>query len=275
MIDLNSKYIPPTLQFYSELQQAFNHFNRLLFDNKLPECIITLQRESKTYGYYSVQRFVKQDGTRIDEIAMNPEYFAIRTIPETLSTLVHEMVHLQQQHFGAPGRGRYHNHEWANWMEYIGLIPSNTGKEGGKRTGDRVSHYILKKGKFDYACQQLMTDEYTLTWMDRFPPPRSLVAAAHQVNTIIKPTLESADNEGQTEQINTSGTIELSENRMLLGEALLGSAIAVPDEQTLIPSKVNRSNREKYSCPNCDIQVWGKPDLNIICGDCKLPLKIS
>ena len=33
------------------------------------------------------------------------------------------------------------------------------------------------------------------------------------------------------------------------------------------PATQNRSNRTKYACP-CGHQVWGKPKLNIICGEC-------
>jgi len=36
--------------------------------------------------------------------------------------------------------------------------------------------------------------------------------------------------------------------------------------------KKNKSNRVKYCCPCCDTAVWGKPNLNIICGDCGMPL---
>lgn len=48
----------PTREVYAELQEAFSHFNRALFDNALPACLITLQRERRTYGYFSCQRFV-------------------------------------------------------------------------------------------------------------------------------------------------------------------------------------------------------------------------
>ncbi len=27
-------------------------------------------------------------------------------------------------------------------------------------------------------------------------------------------------------------------------------------------------NKKKYTCPGCDNNVWGKPKLNLICGDC-------
>lgn len=31
----------------------------------------------------------------------------------------------------------------------------------------------------------------------------------------------------------------------------------------------NKSNRIKYTCPDCDVNAWGKPELNIMCGDCE------
>ena len=48
-----------------------------------------------------------------DEIALNPRYFQCARSTEVLATLAHEMAHLWQHHHGKPGRGRYHNQEWA------------------------------------------------------------------------------------------------------------------------------------------------------------------
>ncbi|WP_236870604.1 hypothetical protein [Candidatus Bandiella numerosa] len=31
----------------------------------------------------------------------------------------------------------------------------------------------------------------------------------------------------------------------------------------------------KYVCPDCNIKLWGKPNLNIICGDCDTALQLS
>lgn len=161
-----------TADTYAGLQHAYEHFNRGLFDGVLPGALITLQREGKTLGYFSAGRFAAfADHARtVDEIAMNPAYFGVRSIPETLSTLVHECVHQWQQHFGKPGRGRYHNREWADRMEAIGLLPTDTGKAGGKKTGDRMTHIIMPGGRFDVLCAELLNTEYRLAWFDRFPP---------------------------------------------------------------------------------------------------------
>jgi len=136
----------PTAQNYAELQTAYDHFNQALFDGALPTCLITLQREKRTCGYFSSQRFADLDGRTTDEIALNPAYFAVVPLVETMQTLVHEMAHLWQSHFGSPGRSRYHNGEWADKMEAIGLMPSSTGKPGGRRTGDRMADYAIEGG---------------------------------------------------------------------------------------------------------------------------------
>jgi hypothetical protein len=43
-------------------------------------------------------------------------------------------------------------------MLAVGLIPSDTGKPGGKQTGQRMTHYIEPEGQFDRACRELDMD---------------------------------------------------------------------------------------------------------------------
>jgi hypothetical protein len=124
--------LSPTLETYQELQRAYDHFNAELFDAVLPFCLITLQRDKSSLGYFSAERFARHSGETSDEIAMNPTYFAFRGIKDTFSTMTHEMVHLWQTHFGKPGRGRYHNRQWARRMVAIGLQPTYTGLPGEK-----------------------------------------------------------------------------------------------------------------------------------------------
>ena len=37
--------------------------------------------------------------------------------------------------------------------------------------------------------------------------------------------------------------------------------------------KSSSTDRVKYSCPQCRMNAWGKPNLNIVCGDCLTPLQ--
>lgn len=235
----------PTSQAYTELQIAYDFFNEHLFENQLPQCLITMQRQKSTFGYFSRNRFVNRHSKKqLDEIAMNPSYFSIRTIPEVLSTLVHEMVHLWQLHYGKSGRRGYHNKEWGTKMEEIGLCPSNTGREGGKRTGEQMDHYIIEGGQFDKVCEELVTKEFTLTWLDRYPPrpPRDDSLALPEFKIL-------------------TGSDEYNpEEEMTPPEGEDAPIVAPPSEP------INTTNRVKYRCPSCRAQVWGKPKLHIICG---------
>jgi predicted SprT family Zn-dependent metalloprotease len=134
----------PTKRTYATLQAAMRHFNKALFDDALPHCLVTFQRRARTFGYYSHDKFEnREDGSLTPELSLNPKHFNERTPEATLSTLVHEMVHHWQWNFGKPGRGGYHNRQWADRMSELGLEPSSTGKPGGRRTGQTVSHWML------------------------------------------------------------------------------------------------------------------------------------
>jgi SprT-like family len=153
---------------YVGLELAYAFFNRELFGGKLPPCLITFQRTRGAYGYFSGDRFVNvADPAEVtDEIALNPIHFGKQTPIKVLSTLVHEMAHLWQHHNGKSSRGRYHNMQWAKQMIDIGLVPSDTGKPGGKQTGDRVGHFIRDGGPFDRACREFLARDTTLLYQD-------------------------------------------------------------------------------------------------------------
>lgn len=238
----------PTYATFSELQKAYDHFNEALFDSKLPGCLLSLQRIKRTMGYFSSKRFTNSQGSVIDEIAVNPEYFAIVPLLEVMQTLAHEMVHQWQHHFGRPGRARYHNTEWADKMEAVGLMPSHTGKAGGKRTGDHMADYVIADGAFVQACKSLLTKQFKIVWFDRYPPRRSAIAA-----------LEEGD-DGHEE------LAELNEMDFTIPINTESLSMAAPDENK------NKTNRHKYNCVNCEINLWGRPKINVICGTCNTPL---
>lgn len=159
----------PTQQAYAEMQTAYQHFNAALFDNQLPHCLITFNRKGvHVAGYFSPARFGRIDGgAATDEIALNPIHFKSLGTREAMQTLVHEMTHLWQHHFGKPGRGRYHNLQWADRMITIGLMPSDTGLPGGKITGDHMGDYPIDGGPFLATLAALEAVGFRLTWYDR------------------------------------------------------------------------------------------------------------
>lgn len=154
---------------YNSLQQAYDYFNLELFNGSLPDCLITMQRKKGSLGYFATQRFEnKIDQTDIvHEIALNPAAFKTRTNIEVLSTLVHEMCHVWQQEQGTPSSKAYHNREWSIMMSSIGLIPSDTGLEGGKKTGQRMTHYIADLGIFREVATTFIEDNQPILYQDR------------------------------------------------------------------------------------------------------------
>lgn len=155
----------PTKDTYDQLDHAYDHFNKTLFDYQLPPCVLTLHRKKGARGYFWGDTWSERDGKNLsDEIALNPEIFRERTTEEILSTLVHEMCHLQQHHFGKPSRNGYHNKEWAKMMRAVGLIPTDTGRDGGKETGQCVTHFIEAGGRFETACADLMKGGFIIPW---------------------------------------------------------------------------------------------------------------
>lgn len=200
-----------TVDTYTRLNEAYDYFNKALFDGKLPECLITLAYHKGARGYFRDEPFRERtekakQPKRTDEIALNPFTFQERTDREILSTLVHEQVHLWQHHFGTVSK-THHNKEWAEKMEELGLMPSSTGAEGGKRTGRRVSHYIIDKGPYDRAWAKC--------------------------------------------------TVKLNWNGLMQEPVKKGS------------------KRVKYCCPECEEAAYGKPGLNLVCGDCDEPMKAT
>lgn len=160
---------PATAATYSAWQSAYNHYNKALFAGTLPDCLITLQRKDhRSYGYFSPDRFghMVADATYRHEIALNPMKFKSEGVREALQTLVHEMCHLWQHVHGRPTRG-YHNAEWADKMESIGLMPSDTGKPGGARTGSKMADYCITGGPFDKASAALLAKGWSIDWYDR------------------------------------------------------------------------------------------------------------
>jgi hypothetical protein len=156
----------PTRDQWAAYTRAFDYFNAELFDDELPHCILNFSRHARFQGFFAPLRWERPDG-RTHEISLNPRCLK-RPPRETMGTLVHEMVHLWQQEFGKPSRPGYHNREFAAKMESVGLITSKTGKPGGKRTGQGMSHYIVEEGPFDLAFAA-MPQEYLLPWTSGAP----------------------------------------------------------------------------------------------------------
>lgn len=243
----------PTLAFYASLQAAFDHFNAHLFGGELPGCLITLRSASRVYGYHHANRFISTDGQQLDELGLHPGFFTLRPIEAVLSTLVHEMVHHWQHHFGAPTKTNAHNKEWAAKMESLGLMPSHTGLPGGKKTGRSVSHYILPDESYLKVCQQLLETGFQLPWLDRHAPAQPEREIAHQA------ALKAAGIELDITPPPSS----------TLPEQIKGKPSIVG------PAPKRPNPREKFTCPTCGTKAWATPETAIICGICVVPMVVG
>lgn len=233
---------------YGELQTAFEYYNLKLFANVLPDCLITLQRQKKVTGYFSAERFASDTQKEyLHEIAMNPEYFKTVGIERTLSTLVHEMCHLDCFMQGLHGRGGYHNKAWARIMESKGLIPSTTGKPGGKQTGDAVTHYIDPTGLFKKYTNELLGEKFVISWYDRFYSGTLNIEEFKKQNVRL---------------LNETGHAFQDDQRI---KAIIESGNGEMVMKIQKPSKSGM--KYKYSC-DCS-SVWGKDGLSFTCNKCK------
>lgn len=217
----NNNFPEPTKEQFDAYQKMFNYFNQKLFDDSLPQCLLNFSRLRGAIAFFAPAQWEKQEGKVAHEISLNPVYLWRGDNVETASALVHEMVHLWQAEYGSPGRRGYHNKEWATKMEKIGLIPSLTGRPGGRKTGERVRDYIEVGGLFDKVFKQI-PKECFLPWK------------------------------------NTSNfTWKANRGR-----------------KSPVDPRCNK-NKIKYSCPICEVNVWGKPHLQIICKECHIDFIVA
>ena len=121
-----------TMAEFGGLQEAFDFLNAKLFDGKLPDAMFNYTRKPHMLGHFAEDRYSGRVAQfKKPEIALNPDSFIGRTDEQIVSTLAHEMKHLEQYRFGKPAARGYHNKEWAASMKAIGLMPSNTRRVPG------------------------------------------------------------------------------------------------------------------------------------------------
>jgi predicted SprT family Zn-dependent metalloprotease len=225
-----------TVQFKT-LDDLYRFYNKALFAGRLPECIVNMSRHNHTYGFFAANRWKAEgdgESKTAHEISLNPDYLD-RPFMAWHATLAHEMVHLWQEEFGHPSRAAYHNKEWAWKMEEIGLIPSETGEPGGKKTGQNMTHYVQEGGAFITAFNRLTTETLEalrLKYLPAFPHPEPAKRRKRGASGAPAGTEGEEGGEGGEEETTEKYT-----------------------------------SKKKYSCP-CGNNVWGKPGLKIMCGEC-------
>lgn len=146
----------PTQDQYEKFQLLHRYFNEHLGLNVQP-AMLAFSRKAKAFGYFAPERWRKdtEEVGSVSEIALNPDCLSHEP-REVAATIVHEMLHQwQHEHGEKKSRRAYHNKEWASKMEAIGLMPSSTGEPGGKKTGAKMSDYVIDGGAFAQAFSNL------------------------------------------------------------------------------------------------------------------------
>lgn len=205
------EYDETTLKLFGALQGAYNYFKVRLFKDRLSPAVLTLNRNTRSGGYYMRSAWVDETQNVLPEINISPATLQLSPL-DVMSILVHEMTHHFQHLHGNPGRAGYHNKEFAKFMFCLGLQCSSTGEPGGKQTGERMSHFVLPGGTFHNAFEQ-MPNEYLLPFKDF-------------------------------------------------------------NLQKKFTSFSIKKIKIKYQCTGCGINVWGKPNLHIVCEQCDMRLAI-
>lgn len=291
--------VKPTMQMYTFVQDAYDFFNDRLFNGQLPACLLTLQRDSNVMGYFSSNRWQQGSGkTQVHEIALNPSFFITHRPLELMQTLVHEMVHLWQHEFGKPSQRTYHNKEWADKMESIGLMPSSTGEPGGKRTGQKMSDYPIKNGAFYLQCIVFSQMGYKLPFYDRYAKTEScqirnnstqveeaitelagaIYSAIQHQETEQGISTPIADNvvTDDTETENPAPDVETDTDAYVAAEISLMQPFSEQfdiDVAELTESREKEASAKRktaYVCQCCGDRAWGKPTLDLWCGKCKI-----
>lgn len=148
------------------------------------------------------------------------------------------MCHQWQYHHGKQSRAGYHNKEWGDRMEKIGLIPSDTGEPGGKKTGQTMADYPAQGGIFLKVATKILEGKELIRY--------------YKNEVFLKKLMEgnaSPDEEAEWQEA---------------AQAYLGGG----ETATVQAPKPKPPSKLKYTCPKCKANAWGKPNLEILCGKC-------
>lgn len=120
----------------TELERMFDECNTKLFEGKLvrPVIAVSPDKTKGAYGWCTTRKIWKSDTDEFYEINMCAEHLN-RPILEVIGTLIHEMVHLDNNYKNIKDTcgPAYHNKKYKETAEAHGLI-AERGKYGWSQT---------------------------------------------------------------------------------------------------------------------------------------------
>ena len=161
---------------HDQLLGIYDIFNEELFENilgdKIDNTLITLQRKNGIFGYMLPERFASNtNNVKLNEIALNIEYFGFWPRIHLLQNLAHQMMHCYQFQHGEVSKQGSHDEQFHDFMLTIGLQTTDSGTFGGKPIGGRkVFNYPLPDGAFLEVCNEIANSELLPEWFELEKP---------------------------------------------------------------------------------------------------------
>lgn len=145
-----------TGELYGAMVNAYEAFLPLFSGEQMPDPVFTATRKKGANGYFWHGVWSGE----VSEVCLCADSLA-REPRDVLGTLLREMVHHWQQHNGKPGKKGYHNEEWADKMQFVGLTPRSIDNPG-KMTGRKVTHTIDDGGPAEDVIERLVATGWSV-----------------------------------------------------------------------------------------------------------------
>jgi hypothetical protein len=157
-------------------------------------------------------------------------------------------------------------------MISIGLMPSSTGRIGGKRVGQKMADYPMKGGLFLDVCKELFADDYNVSWYDRAYPKNTTEASMLNNFNFAQMLCEDLPAHAlQVQRLDLDAAMT-AQNNQIIGQAG-GSQSSTTNSGVEAKPKPLAKSKVKYTCntDTCKTNVWGKGGMSILCGVCNEP----
>jgi len=212
-----------------KFQEAFDYFNGKLFSNRLPHVIITTQRHRGANGFFCPESYMER---KFDEDGdmLCPEF------------KVHEIAIMPDNMYDRPDREVLSTlvHEMCHLKQQEYGHPSRGGYHN-KQWAEYMREVGLEPstfGRFDSRNPDLPEDQ-----KDKY-------------------------SEGAATGQNVSHYIIRGHKFDIACKKLLDGGFVLDLQQAPHLTLKAKKNKLKYTCPQCGVNAWAKPEVKLACGEC-------
>ena len=223
----------PTPETYLSLEKAFEHFNQRLFQNRLPAVVFVLSRKPGMRGHFVPARWRRRGG------AGKPGPKANVTLADEICLHPDDLATQDpEETLGVLVHQMVHQEQW-------------------------VSGSPSRGGYHNHEWAGLMRTVGLIPTSTGEPGGRPV---GQQVDHCVEP---GGPFEHAAQELMKSGWD-------FAWEALPTKPIRVPVDDAAAPvggtaepeTEAPTTTRQRYTCPDCGLNAWAKPQSNLMCGDC-------